>query len=282
MQRKRFPGLNADEYTADTDRKAMAALERLPLLPQVLGKFHELGWDRWMYCYNMAVSVRCGPTQYGTLYEIMRECCAILDVPEPELYISNNPFTNAFAGGVERPYITVRSSIVDALSDEQLFHLMGHELGHIKSGHLLFHSIAAVIFPLLEAIGRRTLGLGDTLGIGLALAFLEWSRQAELSADRAGLLCAQDFNLSASANLLLTAGPSRLNNEASVESFLDQSRAYQDMSALDSIGKAIVFFFYGSRMTHPMPVHRTKELEKWYLSGAYERLVEHGQVAGPV
>lgn len=273
-KRKTLKGLTHEAYASDTDQKAMAALEKIPLLPKVIQKFHEVGYDRWMYAFNMATSVRCGPKQFPRLYDTLRECCDILDMPEPELYVTSNPFPNAFAGGVERPYVTVRSGMIDALNDEQLYHLMGHELGHIKSGHLLYHSIAAVLLPLLDALGRRTLGLGDALTLGLVMAFLEWSRQAELSADRAGLLCSQDFELSAQANLMLCAGPSRMAADASTEAFLDQSRAYQDMNALDSIGKLLVFFFYGAQSTHPMPVHRTKELEKWYLGGDYERILK--------
>ncbi|MBS1713538.1 MAG: M48 family metallopeptidase [Armatimonadetes bacterium] len=272
-ERKRFPGLTHQAYSSETDMKAQEALEKIPLLPKVVQKFHEVGYDRWMYAYNMATAVRCGPRQYSRLYETMRECCSILDMAEPELYVTGNPFPNAFAGGVERPYVTIRSGMIDCLDDEQLYHLVGHELGHIKSGHLLYGSIARVLIPLLELIGRRTFGLGDAISIGLVLAFLEWSRQAEFSADRAGLLCAQDFELSAKANLLLCAGPSRLRDEANIEPFLDQSRAYQDMTALDAIGKVLVFLVYGLQSTHPMPVHRTKELEKWATSGAYERIM---------
>jgi Zn-dependent protease with chaperone function len=272
--KKRFPGLTADAYTSDTDRKATETLQKIPLLPKVVGKFHEVGWDRWMYAYNMATAVRCGPRQFKTLHDMLRECCEILDVPEPELYISSNPFPNAFAGGVERPYVTIRSSMVDTLNDDQLFHLIGHELGHITSGHLLYHTIARVLIPLLEALGRRTLGVTDAIGMGLVLAFLEWSRQAELSADRCGLLCTQNFELSAQSNLLLCSGPTRLKDEASTEAFLDQSRTYQEMGTLDSIGRMLVFLFYGAQSTHPMPVHRTKDLEKWYLGGGYQRIMD--------
>jgi len=31
------------------------------------------------------MSVRCGPSQYPTLYNILRESCQVLDMPEPEL-----------------------------------------------------------------------------------------------------------------------------------------------------------------------------------------------------
>lgn len=271
--RKRFPGITAEAFVADTDRIALDALKRVPLLPQVIQKFYEIGIDRWLYCYNMSMAVRCGPKQYKTLYEIMREGCEILDMPEPELYITNNPFPNAFAGGVERPYITLRSSIVDTLTDEQLFHLIGHELGHIKANHILYMSVANIIYPLLELLGRRTFGLGDVASIALMLALYEWYRQAEISADRAGLLVSQSFETSVDANIAMTAGPNRLRHEMSREAYMDQARAYQDAGTLESIGKVLIWLLLSSTYTHPMPVHRTQELERWYLSGAFERIM---------
>jgi len=271
--RTRFPDISVDAFVAETDRKALAALQKIPLLPTVITKFHESGFDRWMYCWNMAMSVRCGPKQYKTLHNIAQECSEIMDMPTPEIYLTSNPFPNAYTGGVDRPYITLRSSIIDTLSDEQLYHLIGHELGHIKAGHVLYKSVAAMLMPLLEMLGRRTLGLGDVAQIGLTSAFFEWSRQAEITADRAGLLCSQNFSTSASANLMLTGGPNRLSHEANEAQFLDQARTYQDMNLFDSIGKMMVFMFYGMGSTHPMPVHRVQQLEHWYESGAYGRIL---------
>lgn len=280
-ERRILTGLPTSAFVADGDRLALEALKRLPLLPQVMAKFYEFGIDRWLYCMNMSMSVRCGPTQYPTLYRILRESCEVLDMPEPELYISSNPFPNAFTGGVERPYITLRSSVVDTLTDEQLYHLMGHELGHIKAQHVLYFSVASVLMPLLEALGRRTFGLGDVAAYGLILAFYEWMRQAEFTADRAGLLVAQSLDTSIDANIRLTAGPNRLSHEMNREAFMAQARAYQDAGPLDQIGKVLLFLTMGSTFTHPMPVHRTQQLERWVLSGAYERILagEYSQKA---
>src|SRR5579859_7035009 len=131
-ERKVYKGISSDAFVSDADRWALDKLKKIPILPLVMRKFFDVGFDRWFYCMNMSMSVRCGPKQYPTLYGILQESCKILDMPEPELYITNNPFPNAWAGGVERPYITLRSSMVETLSDEQLYYLMGHELGHIK------------------------------------------------------------------------------------------------------------------------------------------------------
>jgi Zn-dependent protease with chaperone function len=271
--RRKLAGLPASAFVSDGDRMALETLKRIPLLPKIVQKFYDVGLDRWLYCLNMSMSVRCGPNQYKTLYGILRDSCAVLDMPEPELYVTSNPFPNAFTGGVERPYVTLRSSIIDTLSDEQLYHLMGHELGHIKAGHVLYKSVASVLLPLLEMIGRRTFGLGDVASVGLVLAMSEWSRQAEISADRAGLLTAQDLDVSIDANLALTAGPNRFSHEMSREAFMEQARAYQDAGTLEQIGKVLIFIMMGSTFTHPMPVHRTQQLERWALSGEYEQVL---------
>lgn len=268
--RIRLSGLTVDAFQADTDRIALEALKRVPLLPLIVQKFYEVGLDRWLYCANMSMAVRCGPKQFPSLYNMLRESCDILDMPEPELYVSSNPFPNAFAGGVERPYIVLRSSILDTLDDDQLIHLLGHELGHIKANHVLYMTVAHMLFPLLEMIGRRTLGLGDVATIGLVLAMYEWYRQAEITADRAGLLTCQSLDVSVGANLMLTAGPNRFRNELSQEAYMEQAQSYQES---DNLGKFLFFFLNSSMYTHPMPVHRTQALHRWVLSGEFDRII---------
>jgi Zn-dependent protease with chaperone function len=270
-ERKHFTGITSDAFVSDADKWALDKLKKVPLMPQLVSKFYEYGIDRWMYAINMSMSVRCGPTQYGSLYSMLRESCAVLDMPEPELYITNNPFPNAWAGGVERPFITLRSSIVNNLTDEQLYHLIGHELGHIKAEHVLYFSVGAVLIPLLEMLGRRTLGWSDLATQALILAFYEWSRQAEFSADRAGLLVAQELNTSIDAMIRLTAGQTRFDEELSREAYMEQARTYQD--GVDQVGKALIWLFIGKYWTHPMPVHRAQQLERWHQSGAFDRIM---------
>lgn len=271
--RKILKDITADAFVSDTDKWALDKLKKVPLMPQLISKFYEYGFDRWMYAMNMSMSVRCGPNQYESLYKILRESCEVMDMPEPELYLTNNPYPNAFAGGVERPYITLRSSIVNNLTDEQLYHLIGHELGHIKADHVLYFSVGALLIPLLEMLGKRTLGWSDIATQALVIAFYEWSRQAEFSADRAGLLVAQKLETSIDANIALTAGSHRFDSEMNRDAFMDQARAYQDAGPMDQVGKALIWMLMGKYWTHPMPVHRAQQLERWYESGAYDRIL---------
>lgn len=266
-------GATADDFMSDADRWALKRLQAIPLLPKVVAKFYELGLDRWLYCFNMGLSLRCGPKQYPTLHRILEESCRVLDMPVPELYVTNNPFPNAFAGGVERPYITLRSSIIDTMSDEQLYHLIGHELGHIKANHVLYFSIAFLLYPLLDILGRRTMGASDVATYALTMALYEWSRQAEFSADRAGLLVSQNIDTSLDAMIALTAGPSRLRDELNRDAFLAQAQTYQDAAPLDKLGQVVVFATLGKTLTHPMPIHRAQALDRWVKSGGYDQVI---------
>lgn len=271
--RKILTGLTAEAFTSDADHWALDKLKKVPLFPTIVQKFFEYGFDRWLYCMNMSMSVRCGPNQYKTLYGILEDACRVMDMPVPELYVTSNPKPNAFAGGVERPFITVHSSMINNLSDEQLYFLIGHELGHIKCEHVLYFSVASVLVPILDLIGKRTFGTSDLATYALILALYEWSRQAEFSADRAGLLASQSINDSIGSLVSLTAGPNRMSGEMSQEAFLDQARAYQDMDTLDEIGKIVIFMLWGKEFTHPMPVHRAQELDRWHHNGRFEEIL---------
>ncbi len=272
-ERTVLTGLPAEAFVSDADHWALEKLKRIPLLPTIVTKFYEYGFDRWLYCMNMSMSVRCGPNQYKTLYGILEESARILDMPAPELYVTSNPFPNAMAGGVERPYITLHSSIINNLNDEQLFYLVGHELGHIKARHVLYFSVGAVLIPLLDMLAQSTLGVSNVARTALILAYYEWSRQAEFSADRAGLLVSQSLDDTLDSLVCMAAGPNRFSHEQSRDAFMDQARAYQDADFLDEVGKVILFLIQGSTFTHPMPVHRAQELERWQLSGRYDQIL---------
>jgi Zn-dependent protease with chaperone function len=95
---------------------------------------------------------------------------------------------NAFTAGVERPIVVVTSGAVDLLTHEELAFLIGHELGHIKSGHVLYHQMADILPLLGSIVASATLGMGGLVSTGIQLALLNWYRMSEFPADRAGLL----------------------------------------------------------------------------------------------
>ena len=53
--------------------------------------------------------------------------------------------------------------------------------------------MARNIAAIVTLLGEATLGIGALLARGLVIALFEWYRCAELTSDRAALLCVQDL-----------------------------------------------------------------------------------------
>ena len=51
----------------------------------------------------------------------------------------------AFAIGMEKHTIVITSGLVELLEDDELRFVIGHELGHIKSGHMLYRTMAVFL-----------------------------------------------------------------------------------------------------------------------------------------
>lgn len=93
--------------------------------------------------YLKGTGVRVSADQLPDLHEAFTACCDKLAIPaseRPELYVLNaDGILNALATKfLSRKYVVLYSSVVDALEarPSALRFYIGHELGHIKRGHL--------------------------------------------------------------------------------------------------------------------------------------------------
>src|SRR5208283_762461 len=89
-------------------------------------------------------------------------------------------------GRDDRPILAITSAALAALNEKELMALVGHELGHVKSKHLLYHTLA-------ESFGAGAQLLANFYGAGLVampiqMLLLSWHRESEVSADRAAFL----------------------------------------------------------------------------------------------
>jgi Zn-dependent protease with chaperone function len=271
-QLRTFPGLQPSEFQHPEDLAATEALRAIPGLDTVVAKVMEHGFERIYYLQNIADNVRVTPRMFPRLHRALGWGCKILDLPEPELYVTLDPTPNAYTYGHTRPFIVLTSGLIDMLDDEERFFVVAHELGHIKAQHVLYTVLARNIAALVEMVGRATLGIGSLLGQGLVLALRNWYRQSELTADRAGLLCVQDIEPCIRVFMKLAGGAYRLYSEMDQREFMRQIRAYNDAdaSALDRTYKTLITAW----RTHPFPILRAKELDAWHGEG-------YRDIAGP-
>src|SRR5690606_22111787 len=176
-----------------------------------------------------------------------------LDAPERyPLFVSQTPVVNAGAYGMDRPFIILNSGSIRLLDDEdELRFLLGHELGHIMSGHVLYRTMTVILIQLAQ-LGFPVVGLAAR---AVLMALLEWSRQAELSSARAGVLAAQDPEAAMRTMMKLAGGGT--NEETVLGEFLVQADEYRKGGDLvDAVFR--VLSLMGA--THPFHVLRAAEL----------------------
>jgi Zn-dependent protease with chaperone function len=261
-------GLDVERFRHPSDARATDALKKIPGLDKAMAKILELGLERLYYVENVASNLRVTPKMFGRLHRSLTWACKILDVAEPEMYVTLDPVPNAWTYGHTKPFITVTSGLIDMMTDEELFFVIGHEVGHIKAGHVLYGTMARNIAAVVELIGQATLGIGAWLGQGLVVALYEWYRCAELTCDRAALLCVQDLEPGRDTFMKLAGGTTRLAAEMDRDEFLRQVRDYEDVdhSTLDKAYKLLLTI----PRTHPFAMQRARELERWFESGYVE------------
>ncbi len=258
--------ISATAWEHPADRAALQTLRAIPGFDEVIKRIIGFFGERGIRLLFQANSVRVGPKQFPVLHALMTEVTSTMDWPEqPELYVTQTPLVNAGAVGVHHPFIVINSGAVNLLDEEELRDLIGHELGHIMSGHSLYRT---VLFILLIFGFNNLPFLAGLALLPIQLALLEWSRKAELSADRAGLLASQDPIATMRVFLKLAGGGTM--KEMDVEAFMQQAREYQELTDVaDSVYKLINTL---SR-THPFNTLRAAELQTWISDGSYDRIV---------
>ncbi|MBL8947366.1 MAG: M48 family metallopeptidase [Myxococcales bacterium] len=262
-----FPDLDPQAVMHPWDLQATRTLAKVPGLELLTRKVMEYGFERVFYLENVADNVRVGDKMFPRLHRLLQWGCKILGVPEPELYVTTDPIPNAYTYGHTRPFIVMSSGLMDMLDDQELLFVLGHELGHIKFNHVLYTVLARNLTIILELIGKATLGLGQLLGFGLALPLFDWYRKAELSADRAGLLCVQDREVPIRTMMKLAGGSTTMYSQMDQSEFMRQVRAYEeaDESTLNKMYKVLLTAF----RTHPFPIMRAKHIDEWMTNGGY-------------
>ncbi len=247
------------------DRAALNALRKIPGFDEVLRRLFGFFGEKPIRLAFLANAVRVSPTQHARVHRLWMEVCRTLDAPEEyPLYIDQNPLYNAAAYGMEKPFVIVHSAVVRDFDDDELRFVLGHELGHILSGHVLYTTMMRLLVQL-ASFGFPIVGLAAR---AVLVALFEWHRKAELSCDRAGILAVQDPGPGLRTMLHFAGGDA--GAPADLGEFIRQADEYRATGDVaDQVFK--VLNILGA--THPFPVLRVAEQRAWFESGAYERIV---------
>jgi len=266
-QRVTLTDISSRAWEHPADRGALVALRQLKGFDYLLRKMSGMINERAFRLQFLGAAIRVDERQFPRVHRLYTEAGSTLDVRQlPELYVANNPIWNAVTIGMDRPFIVLNSALVQGMDEEELRFILGHELGHAQSGHALYQSLLLWLMRLTGAINWMPIG---ALGIRAIIAALhEWSRKAELSGDRAGLLAVQDPAVALRVQMKLASGGQL--GELDTTTFLAQGTEYESAGDLrDSVLKLLLL----EAQSHPMAVNRAHELRRWVDEGEYTAIV---------
>lgn len=248
------------------DRAALQSLRSVPGFDEVLRKIYGFIGERGVRLLFQADAVRVGPTQFPRVNQLYTDVLTTLDWTErPELFVSQTPFANAGAYGMDKPFIVINSGALKLLDDDEMRSLLGHELGHVMSGHALYHTLLVLLLNVSLSALPFLAGIAI---LPIQLALLEWFRKSELSSDRAGLLATQDPLASLRMNLKFAGGGDM--QQMDLNAFLVQAKEYEETGgAVDRVFKILGVL----TRTHPFNTVRAAELQRWVEAGDYDRIL---------
>ncbi|GAA1797314.1 M48 family metallopeptidase [Planosporangium flavigriseum] len=260
-------GISSRAWEHPADRGALAALRELRGFDDVLKALSGLWNERALRMEALGSAIRVDHRQYPRVYRLFAEAAATLDIAElPELYVQYDRSINGMCIGMSKPFIVINSGSLELLDDSELRCLLGHELGHLLSGHAVYRTMAMILHDWAARLSWLPVGSLALRAISAGLR--EWWRKAELSADRAGLLAGQDTHASLRLSMKLAGGGDL--SEVDVTAFLEQAAEYDRAGDLrDSMIKIGMVL----DRTHPLPVARAAELRNWIDSGEYQRIL---------
>lgn len=262
-------GLEHYQYEHPLDRETLDTLEKTPYLKE-LGKWLTSNFIERVYTIQYTGSnLKVTKENYPKIYQYLEDACTILDIKNiPDLYITWDYSINACTIGAEKPIIVINSGLIDLCDDDEIMFIIGHECGHIKSNHMLYHMMAQVIDSLISL-----LPFGQAASVTLQLAIYHWHRMSEFTADRAGMLCCQNQEAMTRAFIKMAGLPQKEFNNIRTETFLQQARDFK-MLDYEGINKIVKLISIADE-SHPWTVMRSSELLNWIEKGNYNQFISN-------
>lgn len=262
----RYPGISAQGFAHPADRAATAALHTVPGLDKVVKMLSEHGYERRLRQLLLGNAVRIGVDQLPELWATQLHCANVLDVGRcPKLYVTQEPVGNGLTIGTNEPVTLVSSGLVSSYADNELSAVLAHEMGHVLADHVALMTTFQLVQQILRGV-IRSMPLAGLPIAAIYLVLLEWSRAAELTADRASAIVTGEPLVLCRTLMRIAGGPVK---DMDLDAFIRQATEYEDEP--DPFSR-YSRFFAEIMTTHPFPVRRVRELVSWVSAGELDRI----------
>mgnify|MGYP005953417609 CR=1 FL=1 len=201
------------DYAYDLDYELRQKMTAIPHFERMCKAVSGTIENRQLHIINQE-GLAVGPDQFPEVYQAGVDCARTLGIGIPNIYVVNNVQMNAYTCATDdaSPLIVIYSGMLERMTKRELKAVIGHECGHIHNRHAVFQNV----IDILLGTATRTLG-GVLLTQAGAAAMLAWSRAAEVTADRAALICSDEFEDVISGDKKMLYGAAFGDHEVQIE-----------------------------------------------------------------
>lgn len=260
---KQLKNLPLEAYQHPLDKAAFMSLTRIPVINKVVD-FVTGSIEKFAVVNRTGSCLKVSEKNIPELYNEFRNVGSTIGMDSiPEFYIQFGYDLYSSTDGDKHPVTVINSGIVDLLTpDERKFYL-GHELGHIMSGHLQYLLICRYWGIVNQVVSGANL---------LSTPLMYFSRMTEFTADRIGLLACQNIDMAISTMMKQAGIPRKYYKDIKVEALMEQIRDFKQMR--DEMAHGIIEGAKIMRSNLPWIVNRAAFLLDWHDSGEYQKILD--------
>lgn len=203
-------------YAYPADQKVLRTLGKITPVKLAVEATVRL-WQNVARSQILGSSVKVTDKQFPELYQKVVHCARRLQIAVPTVYISPDVSSlNAHTfGTTDDAYVVLNGVLVDHLEDQELSFVIGHECGHIQNNHVVY---TTALYYLMHSANVFVRWIVQPA----VMALQSWARRAEITCDRAGLLCSADVEAANRALIKLALGSKKLAVRVDVDEYLKQ------------------------------------------------------------
>jgi len=231
------PGYRLDRsaFLWAQDGQAMNRLQQISALNSMVHSASDKVGRPWIEStFN---GIRMGPRQLPDVWKQAVLAARILGLPSmPDVYVAGDQLWNTYTFGTDNSaFIVLGTAILNNFAGDELLFVLAREMGHCRAGHALWKTITRFLNGdssqhsgllsngLLNAMHPMKLIEG-----AVEMPLMAWSRQSEITADRAGLLAVGDEALARRVLLAWSIKSARLLKQVNIEEWMKQEDESDD------------------------------------------------------
>lgn len=189
--------LPVDYWMWDMDAAAMNALRNSGPINAAAQAISQRVGRPWL---EAAVNgVRLGPDQLPDIFAQAVLAARIIGLGYmPEIYTSGDQLWDCTTLGDETGAFIVIGSVLLNLGAAEILYLLGREMGHVAAGHAMWNTVSRFMAgrssqsTIMGEGAMQFLNPTKIVESAIEAPLMGWSRQSQITADRAGALCVGD------------------------------------------------------------------------------------------